>query len=197
MALPRLDHWLPDPAVRTHHRRASLVDPDELWRAALDVRLSDTLALGRLIRWRIPGTPPDQSFGRLFRGYPFTVLEEGARSMVSGLCGRIWTLQRDYPALADSAAFRDWDEEGTVRVLFAHWIEPIDSQQAELVTEARVAPVDAAGARRLRALWTAVGPFERLVGSEALSAAVKRAEESAARGSDDRARVRRAANARR
>ena len=23
--------------------------------------------------------------------------------MVSGLCGRIWTLQRDYPALADAA----------------------------------------------------------------------------------------------
>lgn len=197
MALPSLDDWLPDPAVRTHHRRASLVDPDVLWRAALDVRLSDTLALGRLVRWRIPGTPADQSFGQLFRSYPFTVLEEGGRFMVSGLCGRIWTLQRDYPELADAAAFRNWNEEGTVRVLFAHWIEPVDSEEAELVTEARVGAIDAGGARRLRALWTAVGPFERLVGSEALGAAVKRAEQSEGRGSGDRTRVRRAANARR
>src|SRR5215216_6851654 len=110
MALPRLDDWLPDPAVRTHHRRTCLVGPDELWRAALEVRLSDTLALGRLIRWRIPGTPADQRFSRLFRSYPFTVLEEDSHLLISGLCGRIWTLQRDYPALAGPVAFRDWDE---------------------------------------------------------------------------------------
>jgi hypothetical protein len=197
MALPRLDNWLPDPSVRTHHRRASSVAPDELWRAALEVRLCDTLALGRLIRWRIPGTPADQPFEGLFRNYPFTVLEEDSHLLIAGLCGRIWTLQRDYPALADAAAFRDWDEAGTVRVLFAHWIEPHAAGQAEMVSEARIGPVDSAAALRLRALWTAVGPFERLVGSEALRAVVKRAEQAAARGSDDRAPVRRAANARR
>ena len=147
MALPRLDHWLPDPAVRTHHRRASLVDPDELWRAALDVRLSDTLALGRLIRWRIPGTPPDQSFGRLFRGYPFTVLEE--RSAVDGLgpvradmdpparlpCAR---RRRRFPRLGRGAApFVSCSPIGSSRST---------RRQAELVTEARVA----AGRRRRR-----------------------------------------------
>ena len=125
MAVPRLDDWLPDPAVRTHHRRSSLVDADELWRAALEVRLSDTAALGRLIRWRIPGTPPGQPFGELFRDYPFTVLEEDERVLISGLCGRIWTLTRDYPHLPDAEAFRDWGEPGTVRVLFAHWVEPL------------------------------------------------------------------------
>jgi hypothetical protein len=197
MADPRLDYWLPDPSVRTHHRRASAVDPDELWRAALELRLSETMALGRLIRWRIPDTPADESFSRLFRSYPFTVLEEDSHSLVSGLCGRIWTLQRDYPALAGPDAFRDWDEAGTVRVLFGHWVAPLASGEAQLVSEARVAPVDAGAARRLRALWTAVGPFERLVGSEGLRLAVKHAEQSAARGSDRRARARRAANARR
>jgi len=182
MALPHLDRWLPDPVVRSHHRRAGRAGAEEMWSAAGTVRLSDTRALGRLVRWRIPDTPADQSFGDLFRSYPFTVLEEGPRSLVSGLCGRIWTLARDYPALEDDTAFRRWDADGTVRVLFAHWVEAIDDDEAELVTEARVQPVDSGAAVRLRALWAAVGPFERLVGSEALTAAVRRAEADQARG---------------
>jgi hypothetical protein len=191
MALPRLDHWLPHPAVRTHHRRAGLVGADELWSAALTLRLSDTMALGRLIRWRIPGTAAGQSFGNLFRSYPFTVLEEGPRSLVSGLCGRIWSLAPDYPILDNAAEFREWSESGTVRVVFAHWVEAIGDDEGELVSEARVQPIDSGAARRLRALWAAVGPFERLIGSEALTAAVRRAEET------HRAQARRAANSRR
>ena len=192
MSPPRLDGWLADPAVRTHHRRTGRVGAEELWSAALKVRLSDTRALGRLIRWRIPGTAPDASFGELFRAYPFTVLDEGPRSLVSGLCGRIWTLTRDYPVLDDRVAFGEWEEKGTVRVIFAHWVESISDAEAELVSEARVVPVDSGAALRLRALWTAVGPFERLVGSEALTAAVRRAESEA-----PRARGRRAARSRR
>lgn len=193
MARPRLDRWLADPAVRTCHRRTSLVAPDELWAAAQTVRLSDTRALGRLVRWRIPGTPAEQSFGDLFRSLPFTVLEEGPHSLVSGLCGRIWVLSRDYPVLANQAAFREWDEKGTVRVLFAHWVQALDGDGSELVSEARVHPTDARAALRLRALWAAIGPFERLVGAEGLTAAVRRAEA----GRDRPARDRRAASSRR
>jgi hypothetical protein len=176
MSLPHIDRWLPQCAIRTHHRRAATADADELWRAALGVRLSDTRALGRLVRWRIPGTAADQSFGKLFRANPFTVLEEDTHLLVSGLCGRIWTPSRDYPALEGPDAFRDWHEAGTVRVLLAHWSEPCADNRAELVSEARVQPVDRAAALRLRMLWKAVGPFERLVGAEALTAAVRRAE---------------------
>ena len=70
MAVPRLDDWLPNPAVRTHHRRSSLVDADELWRAALGLQLSDTVALGRLIRWRIPDTRPASPSASCFEAIP-------------------------------------------------------------------------------------------------------------------------------
>jgi hypothetical protein len=193
MARPPLDRWLADPAVRTCHRRTGLAAPDELWAAAQTVRLSDTRALGRLVRWRIPGTPAEQSFGDLFRSHPFTVLEEGPHSLISGLCGRIWVLSRDYPVLADQAAFRQWDEKGTVRVLFAHWVQALDGEGSELVSEARVHPTDARAALRLRALWVTIGPFERLVGAEGLTAAVRRAEA----GRDRPAQDRRAASSRR
>jgi len=176
MSPSHLDRWLPRPAIRTHHRRASTAHADELWQAALGMRLSDTHALGRLVRWRIPGTVADQSFGELFRAYPFTILEEETNLLVSGLCGRIWTPARDYPRLEGADDFCNWHKAGTARVLFAHWTARRADGRAELVSEARVQPVDRAAALRLRLLWRLVGPFERLVGAEGLTAAVRQAE---------------------
>ena len=169
-----LDAWLPDPTVRTHHRRSVDADGDALWQSASSLRLSDTRALGRLVRWRIPDLERDLTYGELFRAYPFTVLEEGDHHVLAGLCGRIWTLARDYPRLDGPEAFADWAEPGTVRVLFGHWVET-NEDGADLVSEARVQPTDRTAAVRLRALWRLIGPFERLVGAEAISAAAARA----------------------
>jgi hypothetical protein len=181
--MPRRDltHWLPTHQVRTHHRRRARADAAGLWAAASAVRLSDTRTLGRLVRWRIPGLAPELTYHDLFRAYPFTVLEETETALVSGLCGEIWTLTRDYPPLAGPAAFERWDAPGTVRVLFAHWAEPA-AGGAELVSEARVQPTDRRAALRLRALWSVVGPFERLVGAEPLALAARRASARSPRG---------------
>jgi hypothetical protein len=151
------------------------VDPDALWAAASTVRLRDTPRLGRLVRWRIPGTAGDVTYREMFREYPFTVLEETPRSSLSGLCGRIWTLSRDYPRLAGAGEFTAWDRSGTVRVLFGHWVQADERGRPELVSEARVQPTDRLAALRLRALWAGFGVFERLVGAEPLTVAVRRA----------------------
>jgi hypothetical protein len=169
----RLDAWLPEPVVRTHHRRTADSAPDDLWRAANSVRLADTRTLGRLVRWRIPDLSADLTYGELFRAYPFTIVDEGERHLLAGLCGRIWTLARDYPRLQGPDDFARWDEPGTVRVLFGHWIEEGEDGNA-LVSEARVAPVDRTAGLRLRALWKVIGPFERLVGAEAITRATER-----------------------
>jgi hypothetical protein len=171
-----LDEWLPSASVRTRHRRSAAAPPDALWSAATGVRLSDTRRLGRLVRWRIPDLPPDLTYHELFRAYPFCVLDKNADRLVSGLCGRIWTLSRDYPLLSGADEFAAWDEPGTVRVAFAHWVEPGSDGHAELFSEARVEPVDARARLRLTATWAVVGPFERLVGAEPLALAAARAE---------------------
>jgi hypothetical protein len=175
--IPDLDAWLADATVRTHHVRSAAAAPDALWTAARAIRLADTRMLARLVRWRIPGTPEAGTYDQLFRAYPFTVLDEGARHLVSGLCGRIWTLQRDYPRLAGPAEFSEWDEPGTVRVLFAHWVTVAPDGRAQLRSEARVEPVDRQSALRLRALWAMIGRFEPLVGAEPLRLAARRAED--------------------
>jgi hypothetical protein len=175
-----LDAWLPDPQVRRHHRCSARAGPDELWNAAGDVRIGDAPRLGRAVRWRIPGTPGDISFRELLRSYPFTVLAEGERWSVSGLCGRLWTLRRDYPRLGGPEDFLAWREPGTVRVLLADWVEPERGGRAAVCNESRVSPVDRSAALRLRALWAVVGGLERLIGGEALGVAIRRAEEAAA-----------------
>jgi hypothetical protein len=175
LTAPDLDNWLGAPQIRTHHRHAAACSPDELWAAAERVRVCDAPRLGRVLRWRIPETPADLPYREVFRRYPFTVLAEGERWSVSGLCGRVWSIRRDYPALGGPREFRDWAEPGTVRVLFAHWVEEEDGGSA-IVSESRVEPVDRGARWRMRALWSTLGQFQRLIGGESLGAAASRAD---------------------
>jgi len=173
-----LDAWLADPQVRTHHRHPARADAERLWDCAKTVKLCDAPTLGAVVRWRIPRTPRDLPFHELFRRYPFTVLAEGEHWSVSGLCGRVWTLQRDYPRVDGPDDFLGWQEPATVRVLFAHWVQPARAGHTALVSESRVQPVDRLARARMRALWTVVGGFERFIGGEALKVAARRAEQA-------------------
>jgi hypothetical protein len=167
--------------VRVRHRRSAAASADELWRAAGNLRLRETPVFGKAVSWRIPGTAPELAYRDLLRRYPFVVLAEGERWSVSGLCGRIWTLQRDYPELGGAEEFLAWDQRGTVRVLLAHWIEPDDDGRHALVSEARIKPTDRLAAIRLRALWLVVGRFDRLIAAEVLRNAARNAERRSGR----------------
>jgi hypothetical protein len=171
-----LDDWIADAAVRTVQRRASAAAPGALWDAAGRIRLADTRRLGRMVRWRIPGLDGDLRYREMFRDYPFVVLEESEHRLISGLCGRIWTLARDYPRLADADEFAGWDEPGTVRVAFGHWVAPADGGGSEIVSEARVEALDTRARLRLKAVWAVLAPFAPLVASEPLDMAVRHAE---------------------
>jgi hypothetical protein len=172
---PDLDRWLHDPAVRTRHRRESSAGVDELWRAAANVTLRDCRLLGRLITARLPDSRPEMTFEALFRTPPFLPLERGPAWALSGLCGRIWSVRGEFGSLAEPQAFLDWAEPATVRVLFAHWAEPL-AQGAVLRSEVRIAPVDRRAGVYLRALEPFIAAFQGLIGLETLSQAVRRAE---------------------
>lgn len=174
-----LDRWLAQPQVRTRNRRRASVDADRLWHAAESVRVADAPTFGRVLRWRIPGTPADLPYRDVLRRYPFIVLAEDDGWSVSGLCGVIWSLRRDYPRLEGPDEFDAWDRPGTVRVVLAHWVEP-DEAGSVIVSEARIEPVDRAARMRTRLLWASVGQFQRLIGGEVLRAAVRAAESAPA-----------------
>jgi hypothetical protein len=172
---PELDPWLSNPAVRVVHARRSRAGAEELWRAARTVRVRETALLGRLVQWRIPGTPGELSFDELFRRAPFTVLEEGERSLVSGIVGRIWTVRRDYPELGDAEDFRHCEVPGTARVVFALWAVE-ERGGARLSSEVRVSPIGAQGRFGVAAVRPLVAAFHQLIASDGLAAAIRRAE---------------------
>jgi hypothetical protein len=173
---PDLDHWLPDPALEITHRRESTTSLDELWAAASTVRLKDTALLGRLVRWRIPGTRPEISFDELFRQAPFIVLHADEGLLVSGLVGRIWTLRRDYPQLTDPEEFRRWSVSGTARVVLANWVEPVGDGRTALISDSRVEAIGLQGRLGLAAVRPLIASFHPLVASEGIAAAVRKSQ---------------------
>lgn len=175
-APPDLDRWLPRPTVRVRHERETAADAGALWEAARAVRSSETRRLGRLVRLRIPGLPADVSYDDLFRAPPFLVLEEDEHALLAGIVGRIWTVRRDYPVLSAPEDFRRWSDRGTVRVLFAHWVELAGEHRARLVSEARVSGGDGLARLGLAAVRPLIVASHQLIGSEGLTAAVRRAE---------------------
>jgi hypothetical protein len=134
--------------------------------------VKDAGMLGRLVRWRIPGTDGAVTFDALFRTAPFIVLEDSDHALVSGLVGRIWTLRRDYPQLSEPEEFRRWSDSGTARVLFAHWVDG-----ARLHSEARVEAFGTRGRAGVAAVRPMVRAFHHLIFSDGLGAAARRAEE--------------------
>ena len=176
---PDLDHWLDRPAVRIRHRREARADPAVLWAAARTVRASDTRGLGRLVRLRIPGLPADFAYDEMFRAPPFTVLYEDDQALLAGIVGRIWTVRRDYPTLAEADEFRRWSARGTLRVLFANWVEPAGPGAAALVSETRVSAGDRLARLGLAAVKPLIVASHQLIGSEGLELAVRKARRAA------------------
>ena len=98
------------------------------------------------------------------------------RGLVSGLVGRIWTLRRDYPALAEPDEFRQWSEPGTARVVIGNWVESTGPKRATLVSETRVDITDRRARVGLAIVRPLVTTFHSLIGSEAMVVAKQRAE---------------------
>jgi hypothetical protein len=103
------------------------------------------------------------------------VLADGEVSLLSGLVGRIWTLRRDYPTLADPAQFRAFSERGSARVAIGVWAEP-DPRGGALCADARVQALGVQGQVGVAAVRPLVRGFQNLIASEALRAAARQAE---------------------
>lgn len=175
---PDLDQWLDRPAVRITHRREADAEPAVLWAAAQSVRTSETRRLGSLLRLRIPGLPRDIAYDELFRAPPFMVLCEDESALLAGIVGRIWTMRRDYPTLSEAEEFRRWSARGTVRVLFANWVEPSSGGGSALVSETRVSAGDRLAKLGLAAVKPLIVASHHLIGNEGLELAVSRARDA-------------------
>ena len=168
---------MPDPHIRVRHARASRVSPADLWDAALELRLTETPTMRRLIRWRLGSHAPaaDTTYRELFRSGIFMLLEEGDLFSVSGVAGRIWHPSGDYARLESPADYREYDRPGTAKVALLTCVREHEGG-SQIVSESRVEVHGLRTRMMFRGFWTMIWPFSRYVPHEVLAAAVRRAE---------------------
>ena len=169
--------WLELAAVRTHHRRAAAADPRRAV-AARPTRRPAVATRARSAGWCAGGSPGLAARADLPRAVPRLPVHACSRRtsglLVSGLCGRIWTLARDYPRLDGAGRVRGVGRaRHRARAVRATGSSRGGDGGAELVSRGARAAGRPRRRLRLKALWAVIGPFERLVGAEPLELAAQ------------------------
>ena len=186
-----IDEFLPEYLVVERHAIDVQAPPDVVYRAIRSADLAGAVGVRLLLalralpaallggraglaalagRRRSPVTLDD------FQRHGFAVLAENPpKELLIGLVGAFWT-PRGGLRVTDAARFREPQPSGTARAAWNFVVEARDADSVRLSTETRVAPADAASARRFRAYWLFVRPWSGLTRRSMLRAIRREAE---------------------
>ena len=137
----------------------------------------ETRTLRPIIAWRLGryAPPGDTPVRTVLASHPFHLLAEKGMVSVSGLGGKLWALGDTFVRFDSVPAFRSWAEPGFCKVAVRHEVLA-DGDGSEILSEVRIWCTNRRALLRFRPYWAFIGPFSRFIGSELLSAAVRRAE---------------------
>jgi hypothetical protein len=152
--MSRLDDVLPAYDVRERHERRVPAAPEVAVAAALAAPVAPDAMVRTLFRLR--GLRGGGTVYGAMRALGFADLVHEPDCIVVGAAGRPWTTRGGIVAFDKAGA-------GQVRMALEISASPIGEKQSLLVTETRVAAMDAGARRAFRRYWLAVGPFSALV----------------------------------
>jgi len=159
--LSRLDEFLPEWDARERHERRVPASAHDAVAAALGIPVAPDSLVRALFRLR--GLPGGGSVEGALRALGFEQLICENECVVLGACGRPWSPGSRIGRFTAAGP-------GQIRMLLE--ISATDEGDgALLVTETRVAAVDARARRAFRRYWLAVGPFSAFVRRRWLAAA--------------------------
>jgi hypothetical protein len=146
------------------------------------VPVRETRTLRPIIAWRLGRYAPagDTPLRSVLSSHPFHLLAEQGMVSVSGLGGKLWALGDTFVRFDSAAAFREWGEPGFCKVVARHEVRAHGAGGSEIESEVRIWCTSRGAQLRFRPYWAFIGPFSRFIGSELLSAAVRRAERTSA-----------------
>ena len=172
-----IDEFLPVYTFVERHAIDVRASPDAVYRAIRSTDLARALPVRLLLALRaLPGALGAGAAGltRLtrrirtpvtleeFERHGFVVLaERPPEELLIGLVGAFWKVQGGLCG-ADAARFCGPQPAGTARAAWNFALEPCSDGHTRLTTETRVAPADAASARRFGAYWVFVRPWSGL-----------------------------------
>ena len=168
---------LPAYDVVMRHELRVPVAPAVAWAALERADLGNSLltrALLTLRGLRRPGTRRRLTLATL-PGSGFVPLgERPGREVAFGLVGRFWTPSGGRVSITPGE-FGGFAWPGHARVVWTFSVEDAGAGATRLVTETRVACVDAASRRRFRLYWLCVRPFSGLIRRAMLRAVAREA----------------------
>lgn len=170
----RLDAWMPQPLVTSHHAvtvdapladtYAALLDTDfsrhPLVVALMAARAVPAFAVAPVATWRKAREARARTAGRLktMLSADFALLDEAPpHELVLGLTGRFWTPSGGLVPTRPET-FREPVPAGLARVAWNFHLTPLDARRTTLSTETRVACGDPATARRFTWYWRLIKP---------------------------------------
>ena len=158
----RLDEFLPEYDARERHERRLPATPE----LAVAAALGSPVAPDALVRtlFRVRGLPGGGSVVGALRAIGLAPLVEEPACVVLGAAGRPWAPRSGLTAFDKAGA-------GQVRIVVEISATPVGAHASVLMTETRVAAMDASARRAFRAYWLAVGPFSGLIRRRWLAAA--------------------------
>ena len=141
------------------------------------MQVRETRTLRPIIGWRLGryAPAPDSPVYEVLAGHPFVLLAEQGMVSVSGLAGKLWTLGDTFVRFDGPEEFRAWREPGHCKVAVRHEVVAAGGG-SEIRSDVRIWCTSRGAQVRFRPYWAFIGPFSRFIGSELLSAAVRRAE---------------------
>jgi hypothetical protein len=159
--MSRLDEVLPEYDVRERHERRVPATPELAVAAALGIPVAPDAIVRALFRLR--GLGRGGSVLGAVRAMGFAELVREPDCVIFGVSGRPWTPR---------GGLAPFDKAGPGQVRMAVELSALpDGDGALLVTETRVAAMDAGARRAFRRYWLAVGPFSALIRRRWLAAA--------------------------
>jgi hypothetical protein len=171
------DRHLPVYDVVMRHQRHVAVPAAAAWSALQRADLGDspvTRTLLMLRGLRRPGAARRLTLAALADAGFLPLGERSGQEVAFGLVGRFWTPSGGR-ARVTPAEFRDFARPGYAKAVWTFTVEDDGPAASRLVTETRVACVDAASRRRFRLYWLCVRPFSGLIRRAMLRAVAREA----------------------
>jgi hypothetical protein len=145
------------------------------------VQVRETRTLRPIIGWRLGRYAPgaERPVYEVLAAHPFLLLAEDGMVSVSGLAGKLWALGDTFVRFDGPESFRRWREPGYCKVAVRHEVVAAGGG-SEIHSDVRIWCTSRSAQVRFRPYWAFIGPFSHFIGSELLSAAVRRAERTSA-----------------
>jgi hypothetical protein len=184
-----LERAMPVYHFNERHSRWVEAEPDDVWTALTQLRLSDLTVTRPLVMLRglsRPGSPEQRPL--LERG-PVRMFDAVPPNYaIGGLVARPWQLRPARVPVTGLAEFADFDEPGWVKCLTDFQVQ-VHAGRVRLSTETRGYSTDRRARQRFALYWALIRPGSGLIRRDVLAAVARKAEQSAARRAEQAGRA--------